>query len=400
MVTTANAPSAPLRDRVPRLNSLTGLRWVAALMVFLFHLGYVGGATGLGIHSVVGRAGHAGLSFFFILSGFVLTWGARPGETARGFWRGRFVKIFPNHWVTFLVTALLLLAGGEVLFNGPNLSNLFLVQTWVPNLDFWISMNAPSWSLTCEVFFYALFPLLLWAINKVPTSRLWAAAGISLGAVLAAPLLIELIVPGTPKIPWENLGPVSLEQLWLTYWFPPVRALEFVLGIVLARIVMAGKFPRITWVPVAAAFVVFQVIAMNSPSYLFGLVALPALSVVLVIPYLAQKDIRGEFTPFRGRRMVWLGEASFAFYLFHKIVMSWGQGAVDGEAWGTTWSLPFWIGFGVVTFAVTLGLAALLHTYVEKPLMRRFARPKSRPPVASVSPVSPVERELAGAGER
>lgn len=379
MATITAAPVAAeqrVRQNAPRLHSLTGLRWVAAVFVFLFHLGYVGGATGLGIHTVVGRAGHAGLSFFFILSGFVLTWGARPGEKARTFWRGRFVKIFPNHWVTFLVTALLMLAGGEVLFNGPNIANLFLVQTWAPNLDFWISMNAPSWSLTCEVFFYALFPLLLWAINKIPVHRLMLAAGLSLAAIVAAPILIELLVPGTPKIPYPTLGPVSFDQLWLTYWFPPVRALEFVFGIVLARVVLAGKFPRLTWPPVAAVFVVFQVLAMNSPSYLLGLVALPALSVVLVIPYLAMKDIRGEWTPFRGRRMVWLGEASFAFYLFHKIVMSWGQGAINGEQWDAQWSLPFWLGFGVVTFAVTLGFAALLHTFVEKPLMRRFARPK------------------------
>jgi peptidoglycan/LPS O-acetylase OafA/YrhL len=97
--------------------------------------------------------------------------------------------------------------------------------------------------------------------------------------------------------------------------------------------------------------------------------------------------------------MVWLGEASFAFYLFHKVVMSWGQGAVNGDRWDARWSLPFWLGFGVVTFAVTLGLAALLHTYVEKPLMRRFARPKPRavtPPPAE----PPFERELQGAGER
>jgi peptidoglycan/LPS O-acetylase OafA/YrhL len=370
--------------------------------VFLFHLGYVGGATGLGIHSVVGRAGHAGLSFFFILSGFVLTWGARPGEKARNFWRGRIVKIFPNHWVTFLITAALMLVAGDALFSGPNLANLFLVHTWVPNLDFWISMNAPSWSLTCEVFFYALFPLLLWAINKIPASRLFLAAGISLGAIIAAPILIELLVPGTPKIPYPTLGPVSFEQLWLAYWFPPVRALEFVFGIVLARLVMSGRFPRLTWLPVTAVFVVFQVLAMNSPSHLFGIVALPALSIVLLIPYLAQKDIRGEFTPFRGRRMVWLGEASFAFYLIHKIVMSYGQQWINGDVWDAQWSLGFWLGFGAVTFAITLALAAGLHMLVEQPLMRRFARPRAKTvPVVEAPPKEPpFERELQGAGER
>jgi peptidoglycan/LPS O-acetylase OafA/YrhL len=407
MVTTTSAPGVSLRERAPRLHSLTGLRWVAAVLVFLFHLGYVGGATGLGIHSVVGRAGHAGLSFFFILSGFVLTWGARPGDTARGFWRGRLVKVFPNHWVTFLVTAVLMVMAGEVLFSGPTLANLFLVQTWVPNLDFWISMNAPSWSLTCELFFYALFPVLLWAINKIPAARLWLAAGLSLATIVAAPLLVELLVSGTPKIPYPTLGPVSFEQLWLVYWFPPVRMLEFVFGIILARVVLSGKFPRLTWVPVTAVFVVFQILAMNSPSYLLGLVALPSLSIVLLIPYLATKDIRGEYTPFRGRWMVWLGEASFAFYLLHKIVMSYGQQLISGDQWDAQWSLAFWLGFGAVVFGITLALAAALHMLVERPLMRRFARPKKKQPVAVAPveptvepPVEPYERELQGAGER
>lgn len=380
---------ARLAGRASRLNSLTGLRWIAAVLVFVFHLGYVGGSTGAAVHTVVGRAGHGALAFFFILSGFVLTWGARPGDTARGFWRGRFVKIFPNHWATFLLVAVLMLIAGEAVLSGPSMANLFLVQTWKPDLEFWISMNAPSWSLTCEVFFYALFPLLLWLVNKIPTRRLWFASGLALASVVAAPLVIGAVVPGTPVIPYDTLGPVSLDQLWLAYWFPPVRALEFLLGIVLARLVMTGQWRRIGWLPITAVFVVFQIFAMNSPSHLLGLVALPALSVVLVIPEFAARDVRGDRSVLGARWLVWLGEVSFAFYLLHKIVMGFGQDMINGEVWNAEWPLGQWLVFGVITFAITLGLAALLHVFVERPLMRRFAKPRAKRPQATVPPPAP-----------
>ena len=82
--------SAPAPAGFSRLPSLTGLRWLAAFIVFCYHIGTLGV-----IHSpVLGpqsrteqhwetlfSQGDIGVAFFFILSGFVLTWVAKPGDS-------------------------------------------------------------------------------------------------------------------------------------------------------------------------------------------------------------------------------------------------------------------------------------------------------------------------------
>jgi len=115
-----STPTAP-PDSGSRLPSLTGLRFLAALSVFLFHSSLAsspippnGPVTPFadqgfahGYAAVLGHAGPLGVSFFFVLSGFVLTWSSRPGEPARAFLRRRVVKIYPNHVVMWAVALLL-----------------------------------------------------------------------------------------------------------------------------------------------------------------------------------------------------------------------------------------------------------------------------------------------------
>src|ERR1700755_2106401 len=92
----------PVTPRVPamtRLPSLTGMRFLAAFLVFAFHATFALPLrdTALGVHyaNLVSKAGYVGVGFFFILSGFVLTWTVRPGDSAGQFWRRRFAKVFP-----------------------------------------------------------------------------------------------------------------------------------------------------------------------------------------------------------------------------------------------------------------------------------------------------------------
>ena len=100
-----------LRTRAfSRLESLTGMRFLAALLVFGCHaavLGYFAPETELRLMKFTYSGGWIGVVFFFVLSGFVLTWSVRPGDTPRAFWRRRVCKIYPNHLVTALAAILL-----------------------------------------------------------------------------------------------------------------------------------------------------------------------------------------------------------------------------------------------------------------------------------------------------
>ncbi|WP_406046043.1 acyltransferase family protein [Micromonospora sp. NBC_00898] len=104
--TTAAGPTPAAAGRLP---SLTGLRWVAALLVFGFHVGTMRIVAEPDNQAVIDRQlslGLSGVEFFFILSGFVLVWSYRDGERRRTFLRRRLAKIYPNHLLMFGVVLL------------------------------------------------------------------------------------------------------------------------------------------------------------------------------------------------------------------------------------------------------------------------------------------------------
>jgi peptidoglycan/LPS O-acetylase OafA/YrhL len=124
--------------RTKRLDSITGARFIAAGLVFIFHIATCGifvGSVASGLTTVTKSAGTIGVSFFFVLSCFVLTWSARPGDTYTGFMRRRLVKIYPNHLVTFCLAVILISAGtpAATAVRGPN-RHLTTLESVLPSL--------------------------------------------------------------------------------------------------------------------------------------------------------------------------------------------------------------------------------------------------------------------------
>ena len=157
-------PTPAAAPRNEKLHSLTGLRFIAAFLVVLCHVGInllpnVARDQIFVLHVFYGF-GSVGVSFFFILSGFVLTWVARETDTVPQFWRRRFFKIYPNHLVTLLAAVLLAVTAAQALSTRDTLATMFLVHAWIPDqsLLFNLWSNTPSWSLSCELLFYLAFP--------------------------------------------------------------------------------------------------------------------------------------------------------------------------------------------------------------------------------------------------
>ncbi|MFC1435189.1 acyltransferase family protein [Streptacidiphilus sp. N1-3] len=371
----AESAGAPGRGRLP---SLTGLRFAAAFLVFGFHLqiAHLFPARSEGDHVLSLLFGHGaiGVSFFFILSGFVLTWSAGPRDPVRRVWRNRAAKIFPNHLVTALAALAAVAAGAGAAAGaagGPGAAspevvvpNLLLVQSWSPNPDVYFGLNTVSWSLSCEAFFYLLFPFLLRGLARLDRRALWPAAIVLTAVVWCLPL--------------ATAGWSEATAYWFLYVLPATRLAEFCLGMALARIVASGQWFRC---PAWAAGLLL-VGAYASIGYLpvrLGYVAVTVVPLALLIPALASADLGGRRTLWATRWAVLLGEVSFAFYMVHQLVIRFAVKALHvpaAEAPG--WSVPVVIAVQFALLAAALTAAALLWRIVERPLNNRLRSAPAR----------------------
>jgi len=361
-ITLSTAQPTPSR----RLPSLTGLRGIAALLVFATHATkYLAGTpAGPEIATVAAIGGYAGLSFFFMLSGFVLTWSMRTGDTAPKFWRRRFFKIYPNHLVTFLIALALMWATGGPVFGA--LLHLFLFQAWTTDLTVVFGINGVSWSLSVEALLYLSFPLLVWLIGRIRPARLWFWAAGVVAAIVCVPLLARLL-PDQPVLPWDPSMPAL--RYWFIDVFPPVRLLDFALGILLARIVVSAKPPRIRlwWAAIAcvAGYAVATVVPLD-----FAITAVMAVPLAMLVLAAASTDVDSRPSWLGSRVGVWLGDTSFAFYLLHGLVLYsvylvYGPGRLPGTL--------DWVVLTAVALAVSFLLSWGLHRLVELPVQRRFS---------------------------
>ncbi|MBM7089200.1 acyltransferase [Streptomyces sp. NPDC012461] len=370
----STAPATP--ERSSRLPSLTGLRFFAAFLVFLFHLSlldaYSTDGEGHGpFASALRNGGWAGVTFFFILSGFVLTWSVRDGDTTRAFWGRRLAKILPNHVVTFFL-ALASYAYVSATW-GQGIPNFLLLQAWIPRDYVFFSINNPSWSLSCELVFYLLFPALHRWVSRIREDRLWWWAAGTAAVIVLLPLVAQLLPTGEKFGPNHANSPLyghSITQMWFVYIFPPIRVLDFLLGILMARIVLSGRWMGLGVRPALALTAAAYAVSLGVP-FLFSLNAVVVVPFALFIAAAAARDAGGRPTAVSGRVCVWLGEVSFAFYLVHQILLSVTQeriGFREADSFGEA------LGVAMLVAAASLLLAWLLYIGVERPVMRAWGR--------------------------
>jgi len=180
-------PSGPALSAAPcaYLRELTSVRFFAALGVLLLHydFAFVSAGAPPWLINLVWQ-GRAGVSFFFVLSGFILTYTYGPrfdsGVSARDlgdFARARFARIYPMHLMALVLATLVLVTTGANLarwWTWP--LEALLLQAWVPSAVY--AWNTPAWSISAELFFYVCFPFFAWLVagrRRSPNSLIMIA---------------------------------------------------------------------------------------------------------------------------------------------------------------------------------------------------------------------------------
>ncbi|MFC9496780.1 acyltransferase family protein [Streptomyces sp. NPDC056982] len=370
---TATLLPSPTRSRgaevrAPRLDSLTGMRFVAALAVFVHHTTGLAPGSGLAQAPVLfpySTMGVNGVGFFFVLSGFLLAWGHRPG-TRRGlfYWR-RAGRIWPAHLAaTIPCVWVFYLWGGVPTDAFSFVTSLLLVQTWFPGVVPMFPGNGVAWTLSVEVFFYLLFPWVIGPALRLRTRTLALLAASGLAAMWA--------------VNWwaaAHLSPFARE--WVMR-HPVTRLPEFAAGLVCAIALRRGHRIALRPAVLFASFAAYTAVYCHRTDWFSpGTVGqlewtvrpfVAVFSALLIVAY-AQRELSGRRGALCSRPMVLLGAWSYAFYLLHQTLNryvqdTWGRMRPDDSAV-----------FALCGLAVAvIALSWALFTYVEEPARKWWSR--------------------------
>lgn len=371
---------------IPPLRALTGLRFVAAAYVVLFHVAQPLARGGPAWVRTLLGGGYVAVGLFFVLSGFILVWAyqhhdlSRPAARRR-FWVARLARIYP---VYLLGLALALPYFVEMVALRPDwgvaaglrtaAATLSLTQAWSPTSA--CQWNCPGWSLSAEAFFYLLFPLLVVATARWGTRRLLAALALLWAAALAAPVAYTLLDP-------DALGGAQAgsQATWLVVlkFNPLLRLPEFAIGVLVGQLVVRWQRLPATrdrlrrlgpWLSGGAAVTLGVVLATGGrlPFALLhnGLLA-PAFALLVV----GLGAGGGALARLLGSRPLHaLGEASYALYILHVPVYLWSLHRLPFIELG----LPHgWPGVALYLVLVTL-LSVAVRQRVEEPARRWLLR--------------------------
>ena len=349
-------------------------------MVFLYHMLVF--APLPGAITAVFANGYFGVTFFFVLSGFVLTWSARPAVPTSTFYWRRFARIYPSHLVALLLAipifyTLAPIPAGSFLkpFDPGILSLSFVViQGWWLAPVILFSGNPAAWTLTCEFFFYLLHPWISRVL--VPLARRGALL-IAVGVVLLAFL-------------YRGAANAAPGEWWAHLPLPLVRVTEFALGMAIAWAIRSGWRPRIhPLVGIGSMVAVIGAIALIGHYGIVhpALASIPAfanelftVACALAIISVAQRALAGRRSLLESPLQVRLGEWSFAFYLVHASFIYLALRIFGPQV--PAWRNVLWF---AALLVIDLVAAWALHAFVERPLEKRMRSWKDRRDKARVA---------------
>jgi peptidoglycan/LPS O-acetylase OafA/YrhL len=354
--------------------ALDGVRGVAILLVLFAHLALPGFAAG----------GVAGVTLFFVLSGFLITrllieeLAGRGSISLRRFYRRRALRLLPCLLVVVAVTSAYQLLGGagdnvdaaRVL---PSLFAVFLyVGNWVRASGQDLGLLGHTWSLAIEEQFYLLWPAVLaLAWRRGPRVLLALTACAAVLATLDRALL------------WH--GSSSVDRV---YFASDTRADAVLLGCALALWAASdGRLPRGRWVVIAAVAALGAALVAARPSGMYLNVIAPTAAAVGGVLLLSHLVTGGP-----GRFLCWspltyTGRISYGLYLWHVPLV-----------WILLPRLANWpLGARAVAVgALSYVVASASYFWIEKPFLRRknVVEAQSPPPARSVPATAPLLGEV------
>ena len=362
-----------------RVNNFDLLRLLAALQVAVMHS--IGILTPTGYFARLLEAGlyrFPGVPIFFVISGVLISKSYERSDSLRDYLRNRCLRIFPGLWVCLVVSVAVILALGVGSFG--RITTPAWLSWWAGQMSIFqdfeaafleplsTGLNRSLWTIPVELEFYIVLPAIYGILRlrmRLGNMRLLAIALASLalqllivsnhqsvGQARAYSLLGMTLAPYL----WMFLVGVSIQRNWSTVrgWLFG-RAHWWGLGYLM--LCAAGRWLR---VGTGGNY-------MN-PVYLLPLAGL-IVSLAMSFPQLSDRILRHQ-------------DVSYGLYVYHMLVINLLVGLAAPSGWASF----------AAAIIVSLGLAALSWTLIEKPYLKG-----KRGALRAVSDGAPITASAAGA---
>jgi peptidoglycan/LPS O-acetylase OafA/YrhL len=368
------------------LSAITSLRFVAALAVLVLHYrDLLGTLPAWVMRGLVG--GQYGVTFFFILSGFILTYRYHSwfsaGVVDKSYWkfqRYRLARIYPIYILGLLldtpwhvlerVQTGQLTASGHVYW-ASWLLNLVGLQAWVPGVPYAMFWNTPAWSVSAEFFFYATFPFLsAWVAQRLQSrARLFAAFFV---VILGGVALYAFVIHGLSSV----LRVSGETQYIVLVYNPLLRYSEFLAGCLVGQYFLRhgglhNRFWRDAAIVLCLLFIALRVWMPDyqGPSRLLWLMDVSVKYAIFIVPFSVLIWVVASGRTFLSGLLehpwlVLLGEASYALYMIHWPITTFLRMGYLGS-YGTPWL------HGLLLMA-TVGTSVWCFRCIEVPWRQRL----------------------------
>ncbi|MFH6944344.1 acyltransferase family protein [Flavobacterium sp. FlaQc-50] len=345
-----------------RIDQLTFTRFLAATSIFIFHYG--GGSVFIENEhlSFIFQNG-IGVSYFFILSGFVMiiAYGNSPLVSFVEYYRNRFARIYPLYFFAIILVIFVQLIDRMFDFSG-FFFNVFMIQAWIPGKA--LSFNFPAWSLSVEALFYAVFPFVFNKVyQKITIKRL---------AIYVA--LFWIIIQIVTNVLYASFGKSDSVYIGEFLRYNPLLHLhQFLVGNLAGLLFI--KFlqdKRRNYDLLIIVFFGLMILALKFPFQL----NLNSASALLLIPIIILVSLNtGLITRFFEKKVfVFLGEISFGIYILqYPVCFFISNYRIKKYFHIEDLTIALLIRFGMLIL-----VSSITYIYLEKPILNQLKSKKKR----------------------
>jgi peptidoglycan/LPS O-acetylase OafA/YrhL len=343
------------------IKPLTSFRFVFAFFVFLSHLGFLKYSKNnelKWVYNNIFYEGYIGVSFFFILSGFVLAYNYQSEKLSNKeqiykYYLARLARIFPLHILTFLISIPLtysIFIENKKIWFFQAFTNFTLTQSFIPLKNIYFSFNGPSWSISCEMFFYLVFPIIIFNLSIFKRFK-----HVLFFFVIILPFLV-FFIPNN----WFHA---------LFYINPFFRVIDFIIGILLyklyykinsKKLFINFSYLEISSLLIFLLFFIFHSSIIDVARYSFYY-WIPISYIIFSFSF--QKGFISKILS--NIKLIYLGEISFAFYLFHQLVINYFE-----KLNIKFFHLENEILIIILLISISIYISHLIHKYFELPIKK------------------------------